>query len=494
MQQHPLPSPHRSHAVVIGASVGGMCVAAVLARHFARVTLVERDALPLEPVGRRGVPQSIQPHGFMARGRVEIERLFPGLGKILLERGAAEISGIERIARYSAHGWFPRYPGVSASAFSCTRPLLEVSIRELLRAQNPNVRIVERVRVEAPIFDVDARGVWVRGVRTDSTDPELAELRADLVVDASGRGSVAARWLPQMGLKEPEVVRVDAKCNYATRLYRAPQEAQHWWWQALFIENDPPDVRRACGIVNIEGGRWIVTAVGSGGDYAPTDATGWLDYIKSMRSPLAYEILKRAEPLTDVVQSRSTSNSWRRMDRYREALHGLLLVADAVCSYNPTFGQGMTAATLAAGCLHRGLSENGGPIDFSFLRRQYAAQAKYLVEAWEFATTLDLRWAETEGRRPLGIRLQHRLIRLLDEVACYNPKVLATLIPFTDFGASRLALLNPAFLLRFAFGAIRLLIQRPRLPGANELDPFAHSSGESRALKPHLRPNPAESG
>jgi 2-polyprenyl-6-methoxyphenol hydroxylase-like FAD-dependent oxidoreductase len=494
MPQASLPALHRAHAVVIGASISGMCAAAVLARRFARVTIVERDAVLREPVARRGVPQSMQPHGFMMRGRVEMERLFPGLSWRLLERGAVEYNGIEQIGRYTAYGWFPRYSGMPSSALACTRPLLEVSIRELLLARNPNVRIVEQVRVEAPVCEVDEQGVWVRGVRTDSVDPALAELRADIVVDASGRGSVAARWFSEMGLEEPEVVRVDAKCNYATRVYRAPKEARCWWWKALFIENDPPKVRRACGILSIEGDRWIVSAVGAGGDYAPSDPDGWLEYIKSARSPLVYEVLKNAEPLTGVIQSRSTANCWRLMHRWHAKLNGLLLVGDAVCSYNPMYGQGMTAATLMAGSLQRGLAAHRGPIDAAFVRQQYVAQAKYLAEGWEFATTLDLRWSEAEGPRPLAVRVQHWLARVLEQVACHNPKVLAALLPLVDFGASRLALLNPLFLLRLAFGALHLLVMRPKLPGPREIDPFAYSVAESGAFQPHLWSTPAESG
>ena len=486
-------TPHRSHAIVIGASVAGMCAAAALARHFARVTVLERDQLSEQPVARRGVPQSLQPHGFLLRGRREIEALFPGLRRSLIARGAFEFNGIERIGRYTAYGWLPRYMGLSAEAFTCTRPLLEFEIRQCLLAQNENVRIVDGVRVEEPIYDSDPSGVWVRGVRTDASDPETAELHADLVVDASGRGSRAARWFKQMGLAEPEVLCVDAKCNYATRYYRAPSGSEHWWWRALLFDNAPPHHGRACSIVCVEGGRWIVTAIGSGGDYAPSDDAGWLEYIKSLRSPLAYEVLKTAEPLGGVIQSRSTMNVWRQMHRYRARLHGMLLVGDAVCSYNPSYGQGMTAATLTAHSLYRGLTRHRGPIDVGFLRTQYAAQAKFLAEGWEFATILDLRWPVTEGPRPFGLRLRHGLIRLLERVAFHHPRVLAAVIPFSDFGTSRLALFNPAFLMRLVVGALQLVLLRPSLPGPSELDPFANSIEESSEFEERLRATQTES-
>jgi 2-polyprenyl-6-methoxyphenol hydroxylase-like FAD-dependent oxidoreductase len=481
--QHSSSSDHRSHAIVIGASIGGMCAAVALARHFRRVTILERDELSTEPLPRRGVPQSLQPHGLLLRGRAEVEALFPGLMRTLIERGAFEFNGIAQIGRYTAYGWLPRYLGLSANAFACTRPLLEVTMRELLLAQNENVQIVQGIRVESPIFERDADGVWVRGVSTSASDPELKELRADLVVDASGRGSLGARWLSLMGLEEPEIVRVDAKCNYATRYYRAPEGSENWWWKALIIDNAPPRSRRACSLLRVEGDRWIVTAIGSAGDYAPTDEQGWLAYIKSLRSPLAYEALRNAEPLSEVIQSRATANVWRQMHRYRGKLHGLLLVADAVCGYNPSYGQGMTAAALTAQCLHEGLSAHKGSIDVGFLRSQYAAVARYLVEGWEVAAILDLRWPTAEGKRPLGVRMRHWLIRLLEQVAFHHPKVLASVIPFTDFGTSRLSLFNPMFLLRLGFGALHLVLARPTLPGPTELDLFAETSAESHRFR-----------
>ena len=392
----------RSHALVIGASVGGMCAAVALARHFERVTILERDELPEQPCGRRGVPQSLQPHGFLLRGRAEVEALFPGLMKTLIERGAFEFNGVEQIGRFTAHGWLPRYLGLSANAFACSRPLLELTMRELLLAQNLNVRIVQGVRAQAPVFEREAGCVWVRGVRTDSEQSELRELRADLVVDASGRGSVAARWFSEMQLPEPEVVRVDAKCNYATRYYRAPEGSEHWWWKALLIDNAPPRLRRACSILRVEGGRFIVTAIGSGGDYAPTDEAGWLEFMKSLRSPIAYEVLRDAEPLTEVIQSRSTHNVWRKMHRYRGPLSGLLLVADAVCGYNPSYGQGMTAAALTAKCLHEALASHEGPLDAASLAQAVPQHRALLGGRLGTRHHLGLALARSGGAKALG--------------------------------------------------------------------------------------------
>jgi hypothetical protein len=171
-----------------------------------------------------------------------------------------------------------------------------------------------------------------------------------------------------------------------------------------------------------------------------------------------------------------------------------LLVGDAVCSYNPSYGQGMTAATLTARCLDRQLSKHHGPIHARFLRKHYAAQAKFLAEGWEFATILDLRWPVTQGPRPFGLRVRHMLIRLVEQVAFHNPKVLAAVIPFSDFGTSRLSLFNPLFLARLLAGTLHLLLMRPSLPGAAELDPFAQSVAESAEFEERLRGTQTEAG
>jgi 2-polyprenyl-6-methoxyphenol hydroxylase-like FAD-dependent oxidoreductase len=466
------PSNGRSHAVVLGASIGGACAAEALSRHFERVTLVERDRLSDRAEPRRGVPQGIQPHGLLSRGRRELDALFPGLLAALKAQGAFEFDGSTQMARLTPHGWAPRYANVGASAFACTRPLLELTMRKLLLARRSNVRVVDGVRVEEPLFEPHGSGVRVTGVRTDSSDPALRELRADLVVDATGRGTKAPRWMQQMGLPTPEEVKVDAKCNYATRHYRAPAEASQWWWKALLIDNAPPEHARSCSILSVEGGRWIVTAIGTNGDYAPSDEAGWLGFIESLRSPIAHELLQKAEPLTEVVQNRTTVNWWKQMHRYRGELSGLLLFGDAVCGFNPSYGQGVTASALCAQTLAGELERTRGPVDARFLRRYYDKQASFTQDGWVYSTTLDLRWARAEGRRPPLYAATQWAASLLERIAIHDPHMLRRLIPLLDFGTSRYSVLTPDFMARAAFGLARHVLFTPRLPGASEIDVF----------------------
>lgn len=462
--------PASRHAVVVGASIGALCAAEVLAQHFERVTLVERDVLPSAAEPRRGVPQGTQPHGVLARGRKELEALFPGLFRTLLDAGAVEFDASLQAARFTPQGWAPRYPGLTTPAFACTRPLLELTMRGLLLARRTNVQIVEGTRVTGLITRREGADVWVEGVRTDHRDPALRELRAELVVDASGRGSKAYKWLSELGLPEPVELKVDAHGNYATRFYRAPKDAQSWGFRSILIDNDPPHVRRACAILAVEDERWMVTAAGISGDYAPSDEAGWLAFVKSTRSPVIYELLQKCEPLGDIAQSRTTVNRWRTMYSYDAPLHGLLMFGDAMCSFNPIYGQGITLSALGARALARVLKKHRGPFDRRFLARCYAEQLHHQKEGWAFSTTLDLRWPGTEGDRSLLTQLFGRTADLLQEVALHDPRLLKKLIPFSDFGARRISLLDPLFIARALVGLVRQRVEKRTLP--QEVDLF----------------------
>lgn len=486
----PLSKPSRGHAIIVGASIGGLCAAEILARHFARVTLVERDQLPSSPDAlRRGVPQGAHPHGILARGRKELDALFPGLTRTLLDAGAFEFDGSYDMARYTPEGWAPRYHDVGAHAFACSRPLLELTVRNILTRNRPNVRILEGTRMVEPISDRRADGVWVTGIRTDN--PAEPTLEAELVIDATGRGTKSWKWVQELGLDKPRERKVDAKVNYATRHYQAPPEAANWWWKCLLIDNSPPTFGRGGAILNVENGRWLVTLSGFNGDYAPSDEAGWLAYMKSLRSPVLHEIVQRATPLTDVIQSRTTVNQWKQMHQWDAPLHGFLFYGDTICTFNPAYGQGMTSSALAAQLLGEQLAAHAGPLDKSFLRGFYSKQASYLEEGWAYSTTLDLRWPKAEGKRPFYYSALAKVAYLIERVAIHDPAMLRTLIPLVDFGAKKWVLLAPDFIARGVSGVVKRFTARPSLPGPRDIDLFAPPDQPRSAWNRELRSSDA---
>jgi len=391
----------REHAIVIGGSLAGLCAASALAPHFRRVTVVERDALPSGALLRAGAPQARHVHVLLVRGRRELERLFPGFERDLLGAGAVELDFGLSFASLRANGWQQRRPFDITGLFQ-SRALLESIVRTLAR-KIPNLELRDDTAVLGLLGDDARPSRRVRGVcvqrRSGSDAPE--ELLADLVVDTSGRGSKIADWLGALGLAAPEEIVVDSDSAYATRWYQAPPAdrlPRAWWWKGVWIDPDLPDGRVAGVLSPVEDGRWIVTLGGIEGHYPPTDEDGFVAFLRTLRSPLIADAVALAEPLTPVYGHRAMANRFRHFERWRERLDGFVAMGDAVCAFNPVYGQGMTAAAVSARQLGDWVADaRDGALD---PRRYFKTQARFLSEVWTLATGADFRFPKTTGPRP----------------------------------------------------------------------------------------------
>jgi 2-polyprenyl-6-methoxyphenol hydroxylase-like FAD-dependent oxidoreductase len=179
--------PGRRQAVVIGSSMAGMLAAGVLARHFARVTVIERDQLPDEPTERKGVPQARHFHGLLARGGEIIEALFPGVTTDVGEAGAIYTDAAQGLKWFHHDTWRVRFHS-GVQGYLSSRPLLEATVRRHLRNVG-NVRLLDGCTVTG--LTAAAGGARVTGVRIQRGEGPEETLEADLVVDAAGRGTRA---------------------------------------------------------------------------------------------------------------------------------------------------------------------------------------------------------------------------------------------------------------------------------------------------------------
>src|ERR1700681_4258452 len=246
------------HAVVIGGSIGGMFAARALADHFDQVTVVERDVLPEGSENRLGVPQARHLHFLLKRGLMAAEEFFPGIVADLQQQGGHLLDQGSDFRILYRSGWSPRKAlGLEFCTF--TRPLFEGTVRRHLM-KHP--KVVLRQGVEVAGLELDASRTQIAGVRLRPRhrDPGVAveeeRVEAELVVDASGRGSRAPEWLEAVGYEKPEETVVDAFWGYATRIYE-PVEEYKKEWKVLFLINRPPYQPRAGIIQPIEGNRWI---------------------------------------------------------------------------------------------------------------------------------------------------------------------------------------------------------------------------------------------
>ncbi|MBX7268117.1 FAD-dependent oxidoreductase [Micromonospora sp. Llam7] len=391
-------SPVIGKAVVVGGSVAGMLAARVLSDHAESVVVIDRDDLH-QPGGRPGVPQGTQLHALLPGGFLQLEQLFPGFRERALARGAVEAPPAVR--RNYLDGRLKVVVPDDADSLAGSRPLLESLIREqVLRL--PNVKTIT-ARATGLVFD----GAVTTGVRCDVGGAAGIE-SADLVVDAMGRSSRLSDWLAESGWERPALRRMTVHLNYATALFRRHEEhPEHPVVLALNSPRGSSDVAGAAFFA-IEDGRWMAMMAG----YADSRPGGTAeDFVRRLREqfPPEFAALADRELLGDVQTYRHADSRRRDFHALTRLPAGLVSVGDAVASFNPVYGQGITAAALHAACLSSYLRP--GP-DLGVPARQFFALQKVVVDAaWSMSTSADLALPHVEGPYPRGYRLSSWLSR-----------------------------------------------------------------------------------
>jgi 2-polyprenyl-6-methoxyphenol hydroxylase-like FAD-dependent oxidoreductase len=399
-------------AIVIGAGIGGLLVARVLSETFERVTVIDRDTLPEGPAIRRGVPQGRHVHGLLSRGLTAFDELFPDLSSDLVTQGALIGDSLcDFHWYYDGHLLAPGPSGLIG--LGASRPLLEYTVRQRVGAL-AGVEIVGRI--DASGLATTADRCRVTGVQVVSRDNGRQwTIPADLVVDATGRGSRAHVWLVKLGYLAPPEERVRVGVTYATRHYeRKPDDiggrlgSMSMWY---------PGKLRLGFLLAQEGDRFGLVLAGLLGEEPPLHLEGYLNYARSLDAPDIAEIATNARPLDDPVLMRFPANVRRRYERLREFPDRYLPFGDALCSFNPTYGQGMTAAALEALLLSRLLADGRHRL----AQRFFPAAAKIINVPWTLAVGGDLRIPTIEGRRPPMNRLVNGYLTRYYAAAAHDP-------------------------------------------------------------------------
>lgn len=395
---HPSPpSPHFGHAVVIGSSIAGLTAARTLLDHFEQVTLVERDQLPAAPEFRAGVPQARHAHTLPLRGQKILEQQFPGLVDELLANGAVAIDAGHEMAFYLAGKWHEVRHHANIFSLTCSRPLLDTTLYRRLAA-HPRLRVWSGCEVvKLTTAENRQRVTGVRLHHRSKAEPGSTHLAADLVVDASGRGSAAPQWLAGLGYPPPQETVVNSFAGYASRIYRRPAGFTGRW-KTMYIRPTPAHGTRGGLIIPLEGDRWHVTLFGMARDYPPIDEEGFLTFARSLPAAQFYEAISQAEPLTKPCGYRRTENRVRHYDRLARYLEGFLVCGDAVYTLNPVYAQGITVAALSSQTLRRCLEEQRRETGtLAGLAERFQGQLSQVAAGpWQMATREDQRWPATE--------------------------------------------------------------------------------------------------
>jgi 2-polyprenyl-6-methoxyphenol hydroxylase-like FAD-dependent oxidoreductase len=442
--------PERDHAVVLGGGMSGLLAARVLSESFARVTIVERDCLPESDDGRRGVPQGRHVHGLQARGVEIMDQLFPDLVAEIAAQGAPRVDDLSR-GHFAPNGHllagatWPIAPLLFAS-----RPFLESAVRRRVR-DLPNVTVLDSTVVSSLVRDAPSDGspASVLGVKVltgEETTPRL--LDAELVVDATGRATRTPRWLAELGYPRPEEERVTVRVRYASQQVRLPADGQP---KDMVVESRRPD--RAFGLLlfRVERDSWTFTLTGTDAELPPTAPEARLKVARELAPRWVSDALAEAEPLGPVATHAFPASVRRRYDRLTAFPRGLLVFGDAICSFNPIYGQGMAVAGEQALALRSALA-NGGDADLAL--RFFRAAARPVGNAWQLAVGSDMAMPGVEGSRPLAMRLSNRYVGRVLTAAETDPEVARRFLRVAGLLDPPTALFDPRIVIRVLRAAV----------------------------------------
>ncbi|MBK6016246.1 NAD(P)/FAD-dependent oxidoreductase [Streptomyces sp. MBT53] len=445
-------------ALVLGGGMAGLLAARVLNDHADDVIVLEPDDIePDRPRQRRGVPQSAHAHILLGRGRQILDDLFPGLFDEMIGDGA-ELLDFERDGGWYADG-LRRVAVPGDDMLSMTRPFLEWHLCRAVLAL-PRVRSL-RARVAGLTFTA-GRVDGVRIARVDDSGaggPDGSErLAADLVVDATGRSSRLGDWLREGGFEAPPRRRVGSDIGYATCLFRrepgqrlAGVRAAH---STRTLRSGKPG---ASSLSPVEDGRWIALTTGFADDRPGRCYDEFVARCLADVPPMR-ELVRDCEPLGDVAVYRFPASVRRDFHLLERFPAGLVALGDAVASFNPVYGQGMTAAALHAEALDQWL--RSAP-DLRRPAGPYFRKVTAVVDnAWKTSAEQDLLLPHVAGKLTVSQKAQLYVRDRLIDGCITDMEVHRMFLDVVNMRTGPQALRRPSILLR----ALRAPRRRSALP------------------------------
>jgi 2-polyprenyl-6-methoxyphenol hydroxylase-like FAD-dependent oxidoreductase len=385
-------------AVVVGAGVGGLSMAGALANCFEQVEILERDRLTASIGSRSGTPQDRHPHALLAGGLRALDEIFPGFADDLAGAGAVSVRVAQDIQFERPDVGLVPKRDFGISLLCASRPLIEFVLRgraETIRniSLRPQCRVTEIVPAETN----DA----VQGVRIDIGSGRSEKIAADLVVDASGRGALTFALLDAVDWQRPEVTEVGVDISYVSAVVEIPPDPPPEWKLAVTFP-DPPHLALSAVLLPIEGSRWMVLVANRHATERPQTWESFLESCRSLITPTIYDALRPAKPRDDIRYYGFPASLWRHFEGLPRLPSGLLPVADALCRFNPVYGQGMSVAAKQARLLQdvsrRAAAE---PDPIVALQAGFMAEVASVLETpWSMSTGPDLAFPSTRGGRP----------------------------------------------------------------------------------------------
>jgi flavin-dependent dehydrogenase len=256
-------------------------------------------------------------------------------------------------------------------------------------------------------------------VRWESSDGKVHALPGDIIVDASGRGTLTNELLDARGFPRPEETEIGIDQAYSTAIFERPATGLPNWKSMIVLPSVPTSSRNAL-LFPIEDNKWMVSIGGNHGDVPPGDLVGFLEFLKTLRTQTIYNAVRNTKTVGNIARYVLPSSMRRHFEKLQTFPRGLLVVGDAVCRFNPVFGQGMSVAAQEAVILDGLLATRTNSSDaLSELAPSYFAACQDAIETpWAVAMS-DFAYPKTRGHRPpdFALRIQYgiALTRLASE-------------------------------------------------------------------------------
>lgn len=400
-----------SHAVVIGGSMAGLLAARVLADGYERVTLLERDPMPERSVARRGTPQASHVHAMLEPARVILNELFPGYSRELCSAGGVVIDAATQLSYYEQGDYLEQAEGELPMPCA-SRPLFEQVVR---RRIFDSEHVTVRPECHVTDYLTDDTATTVEGVAFRDEDGGDATLQADLVVDATGRTSRTHQWLADHGYPTPQTDEVEVDLAYGTVTVERPPDDT----SVYLVVPSAPDTAGGTA-VPIEDDQWLVTLFGMHGDHPPTDRERYIEFADRLADSVLANLLRTHEWVSDTIDMYPFPSSlWRHYEELDHFPDGLVVTGDAIASFNPIYGQGMSAASLDALQLHHCLRQGADGLGPRFFDRA----TEHLDVIWQTAVGADFEFDETTGPKPFGTDLFNMYVSRLIDTAQEDSRV-----------------------------------------------------------------------
>lgn len=432
-------------AVVIGTGIGGLTAARALADFFEQVVVLERDTLPSQPVARAGIPQGRHVHALLLGGQRALDELFTGFEHDLAQAGAVRLrSGLDLRSETPNYNPFPRRDH-GWHNYAASRPAIEHVVRQRVEGC-PNIELSQRSRVKR--LQASPDGERVVGVSYENEDGASDTIATDLVVDASGTGALTLDLLQSIGRPTPDETRIGVDLRYASCVFAVPDDAPTDW-KGVRTVGGRPNIRRGGLMMPLEGNRWMVSLGGAHGLVPPGDPEGFLTYAEGLSTPTIYNAIRHAKRIGEVARYGFPESIQRHFERLDKFPAGLLPIADAICRFNPVYGQGMSVAAQEACLLQRllgRLADDSDPI--AALAPLFFTEVQSLIETPWSVATFDFVFPETRGQRPADFENTLRFNAALTKLAAEDADVHRLIAEVQNLLRPRSAYNDPALVQR----------------------------------------------